>query len=69
VDEQKKHYSIAEAAAVAQVSREIMYRAVKHGAIKTWKPWERGVQRIYKEDLEDWMRNCRSNDVHVSVSA
>jgi excisionase family DNA binding protein len=69
VDEQKKHYSITEAAAIAQIGRDVLYRAIDHGAIKIWVPYEGGNPRIKKEDLERWMNNCRSNSVHVSVSA
>lgn len=67
--EERKHFSIEEAAAVAQVSRDLMYRAVKFGAIPTWRPHARANQRILKEDLEAWMRNCRSPEVHVTTNA
>jgi excisionase family DNA binding protein len=63
---ERKHFSIGEAAAIAQISRDIMYRAVKNGAVRTWRPYANADQRIYREDLEAWMRDCRSNDVHVS---
>jgi excisionase family DNA binding protein len=69
VDEQRKHFSIGEAAAIAQISRDIMYRAVRAGAIPTWRPHATADQRIFKEDLEAWMRTSRDNSVHVSVSA
>lgn len=67
--EERKHFSIPEAAAIAQISRDIMYRAVKFGAIPTWRPYANADQRIYKEDLEAWMRNSRSPAVHVANEA
>jgi excisionase family DNA binding protein len=62
--EERKHFSITEAAAVAQVTRELLYRAIEYGALKIWRPWERANPRIYKEDLEEWMRSSRSPAVH-----
>lgn len=67
--EERKHFSIEEAAAVAQISRDIMYRAVKLGAIPTWRPYANANQRIFKEDLDAWMRNSRSPDIHVTTNA
>jgi excisionase family DNA binding protein len=69
VDEQRKHFNLTEAAAIAQVSRDVLYRAIKHGALSVWRPWERGDPRIDKAELERWMQNCRSNSVHVSAGA
>lgn len=66
IPEERKHFSITEAAAIAQISRDTMYRAVRFGAIPTWRPYANADQRIYKEDLEVWMRTCRSPDVHVA---
>lgn len=66
-EQERKHFSITEAAAIAQISRDIMYRAVCKGAIRVWRPYANADQRIFKEDLEAWMQNSRSPAVHGNI--
>ena len=53
--EHKKHFTITEAARIAEVSRPLLYRAIQDGSLRTWRTWSRGTVRIHKEDLEAWM--------------
>lgn len=54
-----RHFTVTEAAAIAEVSRPTIYRAIKEGCLPTWRTWSRGTQRINKRDLLAWMGRLR----------
>ena len=34
--------------------KPILYRAIKEGTLKAWRPWSRGDLRINLDELERW---------------
>ena len=45
---------LSEAARMVGVSKPVIYRAVKEGTIKTFRPWAKGDRRVALQELYRW---------------
>ena len=53
---QKNQLTVTQAAAIAEVSRPLLYRAIQDGSLRAWRTWSKGTLRIRREELDAWMR-------------
>jgi excisionase family DNA binding protein len=51
---EKLSVNLPEAARLVGVSKPVIYRAVKEGAIKTFRPWAKGDRRVAVQELHRW---------------
>jgi predicted site-specific integrase-resolvase len=55
-----KARTISEQARRAGVSRQLLYRAIRAGALKTFVPYRGGNQRITDGEIAKWMVSRRA---------
>lgn len=60
--------TVAEAARIVGYTRPVLYRAIKEGALKTWRPHARGDQRIHLDELHRWAGTPqRGSNAHTAA--
>ncbi len=64
----KKSFSVGEAADYLQLSRRIIYDAIKEGTLKSWRPYSRADQRINIDELHRWAQLAPVSDTTTAAA-
>jgi excisionase family DNA binding protein len=61
VDSDRISFSVPEAAQLVGLTPPVLYKAIKEGHLRFWRPWSRGDMRVSREHLEEWFNRERKD--------
>jgi excisionase family DNA binding protein len=53
-------FTVPQAARLVGLTPPVLYKAIKEGRLKVWRPWSRGDMRVNREHLEEWFNRERN---------